>query len=77
MKIIDMSSDSEMTVEQEVAQVEMKKSHVVVLGAGASRANCPEGDKNGKKLPLMKDFTDVLDIKSMLQEWKIDPDQSH
>jgi len=76
MKIIDMASNSEMTIEQEVAQIRMKKPHVVVLGAGASRANCPNGDKNSKKLPLMRDFTDVLDIKSMLQEWEIDPEQN-
>jgi len=26
----------------------MKKPHIVILGAGASRAVCPNGDKNGK-----------------------------
>jgi hypothetical protein len=29
------------------------RSHVVILGAGASYAAFPDGDKNGRKLPLM------------------------
>ena len=30
--------------------------HVVLLGAGASRAVCTNGDKHGRKLPLMSDL---------------------
>ena len=30
--------------------------HVVILGAGASKASFPDGDSNGYKLPLMNDF---------------------
>ncbi|WP_306253830.1 hypothetical protein [Parvularcula sp. IMCC14364] len=37
--------------------------HVVILGAGASRACCLNGDKSGSKLPLMADYIDVLDLK--------------
>lgn len=50
-------SEHVVTVEQEVSTVRMQKPHVVVLGAGASRATCPDGDKNGRKIPLMRDFT--------------------
>lgn len=71
-----MSSEHETTIEQEVSTVTMQKPHVVVLGAGASRATCPDGDKNGKKIPLMRDFTEVLEMKSILQEWGINPDQN-
>lgn len=35
-------------------------SHVVLLGAGASRAAFPDGDKNGRRLPLMNELPDVL-----------------
>ena len=42
--------------------------HVVILGAGASRACCPEGDKNGHKLPVMDDFVETVKIKSIIQE---------
>ncbi|MBU0679170.1 MAG: hypothetical protein KJ626_13785 [Verrucomicrobia bacterium] len=34
--------------------------HVVLLGAGASRAAFPHGDKNGKQLPLLDDLPELL-----------------
>ena len=34
--------------------------HVVMLGAGASVAAFPNGDKNGRKVPLMKDLVGVF-----------------
>ncbi|MBA7568543.1 hypothetical protein ES708_10272 [subsurface metagenome] len=37
----------------------MKKPHIVILGADASRAVCPNGDKNGKILQLMNDLTEI------------------
>lgn len=33
-------------------KLKMQRPHIVILGAGASRAVCPE-DRNGKKLPIM------------------------
>lgn len=51
------------------------KPHVVILGAGASRAACPNGDMNGKNLPLMSDFADCLNLRPKLKEWGIDPNQ--
>lgn len=58
-------------------QYEAKRSlagrpHVVILGAGASRAACPQGDKNGKTLPLMADLAKVLGMKDVFQGWGID-----
>ncbi|MBS3101438.1 hypothetical protein J4204_04850 [Candidatus Woesearchaeota archaeon] len=58
-----MGFSDEISIEQEVNQVSMNRPHVVVLGAGASRATCPDGDKNGKKLPLMSDFVKILGLK--------------
>ena len=49
---------------------------MVILGAGASRATCPHGDKNGKTLPLMMDLVDCLDLKSKLKEWNVNPNQN-
>ena len=40
--------------------------HVVLLGAGASRATCPNGDRRGRSLPLMGDLVDVLNLRSVL-----------
>ena len=37
-------------------------SHLVLLGAGASLASFPNGDKNGFKLPLMNSLVDELDL---------------
>jgi hypothetical protein len=34
--------------------------HVVILGAGASKAAFPNGDKNGKPLPLMDELPGIL-----------------
>jgi len=53
----------------------MFRPHVVILGAGASRAAFPSGDANGKILPLMADLVDALDLKTLIAEWNINPDQ--
>ncbi|BAO55232.1 hypothetical protein [Nonlabens marinus] len=39
-----------------------KMPHLVLLGAGASLASFPNGDKNGVKLPLMNSLVDKLDL---------------
>lgn len=71
-----MNSAMEASVEDEVGQTRMKRPHVIILGAGASRAACPNGDKNGRLLPLMKDFVEGLDLESLLSKWGIDPNQN-
>ena len=68
--------DYTVTVEQEVAAVRMHKPHVVILGAGASRACCPAGDKNGKQLPVMADFAKRIGLEELLSSWGIDPNQN-
>lgn len=45
--------------------------HVVILGAGASRASFPKGDMNGNKLPLMNDFVDTLGLLDILNEIEV------
>ncbi|MES0114164.1 hypothetical protein [Mesorhizobium sp. M0013] len=47
--------------------------HVVILGAGASRACCPIGDKNGQKLPVMSDLVVKLGIEDLITEAGHDP----
>lgn len=49
---------------------------MVILGAGASRAACPAGDKNGKTLPLMADFAERTGLTSLFESWGIDPLQN-
>lgn len=40
--------------------ITMHRPHVVLLGAGASLAAFPNGDKYGRRLPLMDDFVEVV-----------------
>lgn len=40
--------------------------HVVLLGAGASLAAFPNGDANGRKLPLMHNIVDVVGLRELL-----------
>ncbi|RJP26848.1 MAG: toll/interleukin-1 receptor domain-containing protein [Candidatus Abyssobacteria bacterium SURF_5] len=67
----DLSSS---TVEQEIADTSMGKRHVVILGAGASLAAFPEGDRNGRKLPLMNDIIDVVGLRELLESDKVNCD---
>ena len=69
-----MSTPKTPTLEDERNRVFVGRSHLVVLGAGASRAAFPNGDRNGKKLPLMADFVDTLELRNLLGEWEINAD---
>jgi hypothetical protein len=40
----------------------MGRPHVVILGAGASRAAFQDGDANGRRLPLMEDLIHVVGL---------------
>src|SRR5690348_2272984 len=46
---------------------EMQRPHVVILGAGASVAACPAGDRNGRRLPTMDNFIEILGLGSLLK----------
>ncbi|MEO7932963.1 MAG: hypothetical protein ABIT76_07385 [Chthoniobacterales bacterium] len=54
------------TTAKEIQTVSFGRPHVVILGAGASRAAFPNGDRYGTKLPVMKDFVDVLGLRGEL-----------
>ena len=41
--------------------------HVVLLGAGASLAACPNGDANGRKLPLMRNLVEIVGLTELLK----------
>ncbi len=59
------------TKKDELDQKWMKIPHVVILGAGASIATCPNGDRNGIKLPSMQDFIKTLDFEDSINPLKI------
>jgi hypothetical protein len=52
---------------EEIAPLQIERPHLVILGAGASLAALPAGDRNGKRLPLMKTFADVVGLKATLR----------
>ncbi len=56
------------TVAQEIASHGMARPHVVLLGAGASRAALPDGDANGNSLPVMDDLVELLDLGGLLDD---------
>lgn len=44
---------------------------VFILGAGASKAALPKGDKNGKTVPLMSELVEVVGLNPTLDKYKI------
>lgn len=63
----------EYTEEFEISHAQFRRPHVVLLGAGASYAAFPNGDKNGRKLPLLKDFVNVIGLRGLMGEAGISP----
>lgn len=48
------------------------RPHVVIVGAGASLAAFPHGDKHGRKLPLMNNIAGTLGLGPLLDDAGID-----
>lgn len=63
----------ELSWEDMKARTYFGRPHVVILGAGASRAAFPEGDKYGRLLPLMNDLVATLDLGASLRDSGLDP----
>lgn len=45
-----------------------KPPHVVILGAGASLAAFPTGDRNGQYLPLMQNIIEVIGLQDVVRD---------
>src|ERR1700686_4252727 len=56
------------TAQQLIENPRHMRPHVVLLGAGASRASFPDGDAHGKPLPLMDDLVETLGLQPLLDE---------
>jgi hypothetical protein len=65
------------SVEEEINQINMGKPHVVIVGAGASYAAFPRGDKSGRKLPLMNNFVETLDLQGLIAKTGLHFDSSN
>jgi len=44
------------------------RPHIVLLGAGASRAAFPKGDAAGRPLPVMDDLVDIVGLRSLIEQ---------
>ena len=55
-----------------IPDVRCSRPHVFILGAGASVAAFPDGDRNGRCLPTMDNFVDVVGLKDMLEANNVD-----
>jgi len=53
---------------EEIKTLQMQRPHLVILGAGASLAAFPNGDRNGKRLPVMRTFADVVGLNDLLTD---------
>ena len=54
--------DQEVTVQEEIDAPFATAPHVVLLGAGASRAALPNGDRYGRAVPLLREVAAQLDL---------------
>ena len=53
------------------------KPHLVILGAGATMATIPNGDKNGKKSSVMNNFIDELGLGDILKNINLSTNSSN
>ena len=51
MPLVEVTADTSSTL-----------PHVVLLGAGASKAALPEGDRNGRHVPVLRDLSNDLRV---------------
>lgn len=57
--------------EQEIDEIENNRPHVVILGAGATMAAIPNGDRYGKPCSVMRGFIKNLHLESILASVKL------
>jgi hypothetical protein len=73
-RVAPMDTESSIATRDElIRNPEMQRPHVVILGAGASVAACPEGDRNGRRLPTMDNFIEILGLRPLLEKYGCDP----
>jgi NAD-dependent SIR2 family protein deacetylase len=58
-------------------EIMKKRPHVVILGAGASCAAIPNGDKNGKKISAMNGFIEKLGLSELLSKITLSTDSNN
>ena len=68
-----MARKTQMTIPDDLQSVALnEKPHVVILGAGASRAATPAGEINRRTLPLMRELPAALNLEDVLEPNQIE-----
>lgn len=62
----------EVSTASEIAQVRSVRPHLVFVGAGASRAALPDGDAQGRRLPVMNDLVGTVGLDVVLDRAGVD-----
>jgi hypothetical protein len=57
--------------EDELIKNMERRSHLVILGAGATMAAIPKGDKNGRKSSVMNDFIQNIGLDDLLRDTEL------
>ena len=60
------------TINDVISDVSFQTPHLWILGAGASVAAFPQGEKGGRRLPLMNNLTEVVGLQQLLDDHRID-----
>jgi len=63
--------------DDEIADTSMQRPHLIILGSGASVAAFPNGERNGVKLPVMKNFVSTLNLRELLDNAGINYEQEN
>lgn len=66
-----MIKTSKQLIEEPIAL----RPHVVLLGAGSSKAAFPYGEAKGQQLPVMNDLVDILELHPLIEEAGIGREQ--
>lgn len=53
-------------IEENYKRYVLGRPHIVILGAGATMAAIPNGDKNGKRCSVMKGFIENIGLNDLL-----------
>lgn len=56
---------------EDISYIMRKRPHLFILGAGATKATIPDGDKNGYKSPVMDGFLEELGLNYLLDTVKL------
>jgi len=62
----------ELNIIDEISNTSATEAHIVLIGAGASRAAFPDGEAKGLHLPLMVDFAEIVPIRPLLEKSGVD-----